>query len=133
MFKHGGYVFRFRHFQVSRKAIEELNKEGQHILFAEKTVCTVNLDTDSKDDKPLIVGVALCSLKDQFSREKGRELSFERALHQLIPNTQKDVRLNFWKAFWVSVDGVNTAASVYAWCNEVISTEEVTAHQLRDE
>lgn len=95
MFMFNDYKVTFKHTSPSRA---ECEAAGQ--LWAETTICRI-----IKDDEVLATGEAKCSLKDNFNRAAGRRLAFERAMHQLVPNTRKADRLNWWLHFFVSDDG----------------------------
>lgn len=103
MFRFGDYKVTFRHIPQDRATCERIG-----LLWAETTVCEI-----SKDDLVLATGQAKCSLKDQFDRVHGRRLSFERAMHELVPNTQKTERLNWWLHFFVSDDGRKARPELY--------------------
>jgi hypothetical protein len=56
-----------------------------------ETIC--RLKSESKDE----FGVALCSLKDNFSRDKGRKLSLLRAIQRI--GVPKKERKPIWDAY----------------------------------
>ncbi len=122
MFKFNEFKVTFKHVTLDRKALTDAIDQGIiQTPFAEKTVCSI-FKTTEPDATP-VVGVAMCSLKDNFSKAKGRELAFARAMHQIEPDKNK--RLTWWKAFWVSDDGRYTNAAAGACARGVLSIDEI--------
>ncbi len=128
MFKFNEYRITFKHVPQDRDTIKRLNATGHvHSPFAEKTVCSIFIDSEGKDASPVAVGVAMCSLKDQFDRTKGRELAFARAIQQL---KNKADRKEFWLAFWKSADGRHTDGAAVAFLNGEIEFKDYAGGPL---
>lgn len=54
------------------------------------TVCTIVVPNDKEPDFPYVArGYAFCSANDQFSRKKGRAISYGRALDALQARTEE--------------------------------------------
>lgn len=96
MFRFNDHKIEFKHFPQDREACRKTGK-----VWAELTLCQIF----NEAGEIVATGEAKCSMKDNFSRVEGRKLSFERAMHKLVPNTQKAERLNWWLHFFVSDDG----------------------------
>ena len=99
--------------------------------------CLITKDGDK--DTIIAKGISICSPVDNFDREKGRRLSFERAVNATkqedfeykgrnIPQTisifpSKEVRAAFWEAY-------RTTTKVYKWGepneneDEILTTEQ---------
>lgn len=114
MFKYGNYKIKFMH-DISPNGAErdtEIAKSIAATPCAGMTICTIvecwpNMD-NSTVEVEVAQGTAYCSVKDQFDRSKGRELSFARAIKSMVP---KNERLSWWKAFWKSTDGRGTKSA----------------------
>ncbi len=131
MFKLNEYKVTFRHVQLDRKALMEAEAEGIiHTPYAEKTICAIYKMTEPYKS-PVAVGIAMCSLKDNFDKAKGRELAFSRAMHQIA--TGKEARLVWWKAFWVNDDGKWTKGAAGACARGVLSIDEIMGGHLDGE
>lgn len=65
------------------------------------TVCEIKRlkDADDKDGEVIGRGRAECSIKDIFSKTKGRKLAFTRALNQIYPN-DKALRSEAFKQYF---------------------------------
>ena len=66
--------------------------------------CMIENPTDAE----ILVGVATCSPKDQFSYAIGRKLSFEKALEG-IPD--KNIRRRFWEVYLHTISKVDIPKS----------------------
>lgn len=79
---------------------KEFDKNGQKIVRRSATVVAV---VDEKTDVPmrereiLSLGEAFCSLKDNFSRAKGRKLALARCIANL--GWDEETRKAFWKEY----------------------------------
>ena len=67
----------------------------QHDRTLRITVCVV-VEEKNVEEEPL-VGVATCSLRDNFNRAIGRKLSLARAIAEGFP---RERRKAFWVAYW---------------------------------
>ena len=65
-------------------------------LVQAKTVCVIRDTPNGKPSDPL--GIAYCSVEDQFSYNEGRKRALERALETARFN--KSTRTLFWKAYF---------------------------------
>jgi hypothetical protein len=62
-----------------------------HDKPTKETICKIK--SESKED----YGIALCSLRDNFSRDKGRKISLTRAIQQI--GVPKQERKPIWDAY----------------------------------
>lgn len=100
-------MFRYKQYKV--EFFHSTSLLGPCVPWSQQTVCTITEDHETVSEISGY-GVAMCSRKDHFSRSKGREIAFQRALSNLTADKSK--RREFWLAFWNSDDGRKTKGSV---------------------
>ena len=86
-----GYRIYWRHYypvKPSNKMYEETHKRDG------RTICYIDRDGVMEAQ-----GIAVCSEKDLFNKEKGRKVSLARALQQLKHVLTKEQRAEVWDMF----------------------------------
>jgi len=58
-------------------------------------ICTIKKGTSNKESTPISTGNTTCSVKDQFSKNKGRKISMSRALAMF----NRSEREQFWNEY----------------------------------
>jgi hypothetical protein len=83
-----------------------VNQDGKEFKVVFKHDCTLGGRRFTKcliecDGGPTFEGVAFCSSKDHFSKERGRKVSLARALKEAFLSTDsaKSIRTAFWNAY----------------------------------
>jgi hypothetical protein len=92
-----GYLIRYRHYryfideQVPNLPVDELKRKHEQTLptrsvynFGGKTECVI-----IQNDRELAIGVAICSLEDNYCKAVGRDYALKRAYKGLTENWSK--------------------------------------------
>lgn len=92
-----------------------VNHDGEQFKVVFKHGCTFGGKKFTRciiecDEKHVSEGLACCSSRDQFSKERGRKLSLARALNEAFSHkdSAKDIRKAFWEEYLKRKECVTT-------------------------
>lgn len=94
------YMVHFTHVNEEAVTSRKLTNYGQELAPAKRhTECKILVPSEVEGEMPgfISIGYAKCHPKDNFNKEKGRQLSLSKALEDA--EFDKETRTAFWNAY----------------------------------